>query len=128
MYMRIPCWAFANVGQHLIDIKIDEVDSFEIIDIPIIDIPIIDIPIIDIPIIDVPIIDIPIIDIPIIDIPIIDIPIIDIPIIDIPIKIYETKVDLDETLYDNFLSMFENITNYIHTENSITRIMIELYT
>ena len=81
--MRIPCWAFANVGQHLIDIKIDEVDSFEIIDIP---------------------------------------------IIDIPIKIYETKVDLDETLYDNFLSMFENITNYIHTENSITRIMIELYT
>ena len=96
--MRIPCWAFANVGQHLIDIKIDEVDSFEIIDIPII------------------------------DVPIIDVPIIDIPIIDVSIKIYETKVDLDETLYDNFLSMFENITNYIHTENSITRIMIELYT
>ena len=108
MYMRIPCWAFANVGQHLIDIKIDEVDSFEIIDIPIIDVPIIDVPIIDIPIIDVSIIDIP--------------------IIDVSIKIYETKVDLDETLYDNFLSMFENITNYIHTENSITRIMIELYT
>ena len=118
MYMRIPCWAFANVGQHLIDIKIDEVDSFEIIDIPII----------DVPIIDVPIIDIPIIDVSIIDIPIIDVSIIDIPIIDVSIKIYETKVDLDETLYDNFLSMFENITNYIHTENSITRIMIELYT
>ena len=40
--MRIPSWAFANIGQHLIDTKTDE---FEIVDI---DIPIVEIPIVEI--------------------------------------------------------------------------------
>lgn len=77
MYMHIPCWAFVNVGQHLMDTKIDEI----VYEIPI-----------------------------------------------IKVDEVQIKIDLDETIYDTFISMFENITNYIHTENSITSIFTELYT
>jgi hypothetical protein len=35
MYMHIPCWAFTNAGQHLMDTKIDEVGEFEIIELDI---------------------------------------------------------------------------------------------
>ena len=75
--MHIPCWAFVNVGQHLMDTKIDET----VYEIPI-----------------------------------------------IKVDEVQIKIDLDETIYDAFISMFENITNYIHTENSITSIFTELYT
>ncbi len=86
MYMHIPCWAFVNVGQHLMDTKIDEIYSFEIIGETVYEIPIIE------------------------------------------VDEVQIKIDLDETIYDAFISMFENITNYIHTENSITSIFMELYT
>jgi hypothetical protein len=46
-----------------------------------------------------------------------------------PIQMMEEPIQMmEETLHDAFVSMFENIIDYIHTENSITRIMIELYT
>jgi hypothetical protein len=37
-------------------------------------------------------------------------------------------VDVDETLQDAFVSMFENIAWYIYTKNNITSILAELYT
>ena len=37
-------------------------------------------------------------------------------------------VNVDETLHDAFVSMFENIVDYIHTKNSIISIFTELYT
>ena len=97
--MRIPSWAFTNLGQHLMDTKTDE---FEIVDI------------------DIPIVEIPIVEIPIVEIQKVEIPIVEIPIVEIPI--------FDETLQDAFVSMFENIAWYIYTKNNITSILAELYT
>ena len=91
--MYIPCWAFTNVGQHLMDTKIDEVDAFEIIELPIKEV-------------EVQKVEVQKVD------------------IDIP----TVALDVDETLQDAFVSMFENIAWYIYTKNNITSILAELYT
>ena len=91
--MYIPCWAFTNVGQHLMDTKIDEVDVFEIIELPIKEV-------------EVQKVEVQKVD------------------IDIP----TVALDVDETLQDAFVSMFENIAWYIYTKNNITSILAELYT
>ena len=82
--MHIPCWAFTNVGQHLMDTKIDEVYAFEIIELPIKEVDL--------------------------DLPIVEIPIKEVEIQKVDITV---AVDVDETLQDAFVSMFENIAWYI---------------
>ena len=99
MYMHIPCWAFTNVGQHLMDTKIDEVYAFEIIELPIKEVDL--------------------------DLPIVEIPIKEVEIQKVDITV---AVDVDETLQDAFVSMFENIAWYIYNKNNITSILAELYT
>ena len=98
MYMHIPCWAFTNVGQHLMDTKIDEVDAFEIIELPIKEV-------------EVQKVEVQKVEVQKVD-------------IDIP----TVALDVDETLQDAFVSMFENIAWYIYTKNNITSILAELYT
>ena len=97
--MHIPCWAFTNVGQHLMDTKIDEVYAFEIIELPIKEVDL--------------------------DLPIVEIPIKEVEIQKVDITV---AVDVDETLQDAFVSMFENIAWYIYNKNNITSILAELYT
>ena len=96
--MHIPCWAFTNVGQHLMDTKIDEVDAFEIIELPIKEV-------------EVQKVEVQKVEVQKVD-------------IDIP----TVALDVDETLQDAFVSMFENIAWYIYTKNNITSILAELYT
>ena len=96
--MYIPCWAFTNVGQHLMDTKIDEVDAFEIIELPIKEV-------------EVQKVEVQKVEVQKVD-------------IDIP----TVALDVDETLQDAFVSMFENIAWYIYTKNNITSILAELYT
>ena len=132
MYMHIPCWAFTNAGQHLMDTKIDEVGEFEIIELDIqkveLDIQKVDV---DIPTVAV---DIPTVAVDIqkvdVDIPTVavDIQKVDVDIQKVHVDIPTVAVDVDETLQDAFVSMFENIAWYIYTKNNITSILAELYT
>ena len=122
MYMHIPCWAFTNAGQHLMDTKIDEVGEFEIIELDIqnveLDMQKVEL---DIPTVAV---DIQKVDV---DIPTVAV---DIQKVDVDIQKVDptVAVDVDETLQDAFVSMFENIAWYIYTKNNITSILAELYT
>lgn len=112
--MRIPSWAFTNLGQHLMDTKTDE---FEIVDI---DIPIVEIQKDEIQKVEIQKDEVQKDEIQKDEIPIIEIQRVEIPIVEIPI--------FDETLQDAFVSMFENIAWYIYTKNNITSILAELYT
>ena len=107
--MRIPSWAFTNLGQHLMDTKTDE---FEIVDI--------DIPIIEIQKVEIQRVEIQKDEIQKDEIHTIEIQRVEVQKVEIPI--------FDETLQDAFVSMFENIAWYIYTKNNITSILAELYT
>ena len=101
--MRIPSWAFTNLGQHLMDTKTDE---FEIVDI-----------------------DIPIVEIQKVEIQKDEVQKDEIHTIEIQkVEVQKVALDVDETLQDAFVSMFENIAWYIYTKNNITSILAELYT
>lgn len=125
MYMHIPCWAFTNAGQHLMDTKIDEVGEFEIIELDIQNVELdmqkveLDIPTVAV---DIQKVDV---DIPTVAV---DIQKVDVDIQKVDIDIPTVAVDVDETLQDAFVSMFENIAWYIYTKNNITSILAELYT
>jgi len=132
MYMHIPCWAFTNAGQHLMDTKIDEVGEFEIIELPIKEVDVyiqkveLDIPTVTVDIqkvdVDIPTVAV---DIQKVDV---DIQKVDIDIQKVHVDIPTVALDVDETLQDAFVSMFENIAWYIYTKNNITSILAELYT
>jgi hypothetical protein len=139
MYMHIPCWAFTNAGQHLMDTKIDEVGEFEIIELDIQNVELdmqkveLDIPTVAVDIqkveLDIPTVAVDIqkvdVDIPTVAV---DIQKVDVDIQKVDIDIPTVAVDVDETLQDAFVSMFENIAWYIYTKNNITSILAELYT
>ena len=111
MYMQIPSWAFANIGQHLLDTGTDddEIDEVET---------------------DSEIVEIYVSTVEIIKAETIKVEIIKAETIKAETIKAETKttaVDVDETLRDAFVSMFENIARYIHTENNIAYTLAELY-
>ena len=118
MYMHIPCWAFTNVGQHLMDTKIDEVDVFEIIELPIKEV---EVQKVEIQKVEVQKVEIQKVEVQKVEVQKVEVQRVD---IDIP----TVALDLDETLQDAFVSMFENIAWYIYTKNNITSILAELYT
>ena len=116
--MHIPCWAFTNVGQHLMDTKIDEVDVFEIIELPIKEV---EVQKVEIQKVEVQKVEIQKVEVQKVEVQKVEVQRVD---IDIP----TVALDLDETLQDAFVSMFENIAWYIYTKNNITSILAELYT
>ena len=111
--MRIPSWAFTNLGQHLMDTKTDE---FEIVDI-------------DIPIVEIQKVEIQKDEVQKDEIHTIEIHKVEIQKVEIQkVEVQKVALDVDETLQDAFVSMFENIAWYIYTKNNITSILAELYT
>ena len=113
--MQIPSWAFANIGQHLLDTGTDddEIDEVEIDEVEI-----------DSEIVE-NVSTIEIIKAETIKVEIIKAETIKAETIKAETK--TTAVDVDETLRDAFVSMFENIARYIHTENNIAYTLAELY-
>ena len=123
MYMHIPCWAFTNVGQHLMDTKIDEVDVFEIIELPIKEV---EVQKVEIQKVEVQKVEIQKVEVQKVEVQKVEVQKVEVQRVDIDIP--TVALDLDETLQDAFVSMFENIAWYIYTKNNITSILAELYT
>ena len=121
--MHIPCWAFTNVGQHLMDTKIDEVDVFEIIELPIKEV---EVQKVEIQKVEVQKVEIQKVEVQKVEVQKVEVQKVEVQRVDIDIP--TVALDLDETLQDAFVSMFENIAWYIYTKNNITSILAELYT
>ena len=127
--MRIPSWAFTNLGQHLMDTKTDEFEIVDI-DIPIIEIQKVEIQRVEIQKDEIQKDEIHTIEIQRVEIQKDEIQKDEIHTIEIQrVEVQKVEIPIfDETLQDAFVSMFENIAWYIYTKNNITSILAELYT
>ena len=126
--MHIPCWAFTNVGQHLMDTKIDEVDVFEIIELPIKEVEVqkVEIQKVEVQKVEIQKVEVQKVEVQKVEVQKVEVQKVEVQRVDIDIP--TVALDLDETLQDAFVSMFENIAWYIYTKNNITSILAELYT